>query len=428
MRRNGVRVAIIGAGYAGLAAAVALADEGIPVEVFEASRTLGGRARSVDIEGVRLDNGQHILLGAYRQTLALMDRVGADPAASLLRHPLCLEYPGRLRLVAPRLPAPLHLAAALFCARGLSPAEKFAALRFMQTLKACRYRLTEDLPVAELLRRHRQPEALCRYLWEPLCVAALNTPVAEASAQVFLNVLRDSLGAERAASDLLLPRADFSALLPEPAARYVEARGGRLERERRIHGLTRSDKGWRLDQQGSYSHVVIATAPYHARRLIEGWPELLPLAAQLDALDQEPIVTAYLQYPETVRLPFPMVGHAGDYLQWLFDRGALGGPAGLLAAVISARGRHQDLAPEILARRLHEEIASILPDLPEPRWHKVIVEKRATFSCRPKLKRPENLTSLPGLLLAGDYTAGDYPATLEGAVRSGQQAARLVLG
>lgn len=435
-------IAIIGAGYAGLAAAVALADAGLAVDLFEASRTLGGRARSVDIDGLRVDNGQHILLGAYRDTLALMERVDA-PTEGLARHPLRLDYPGRLSLAAPRLPAPLHLAAALARARGLSLGEKFAALRFMVSLRARRYRLGDDKStgadssVAELLRRHRQPATLCRYLWEPLCVAALNTPAHRASAQVFLNVLRDSLGADREASDLLLPRADFSALLPEPAARYLEARGTRIHRGRRIGRLSRTDAGWYLnerereDDHGPYRQVLLATAPSHARPLLPPLPELAPLAAMLDAFEYEPIATAYLQYPATVALPFPMVGSAGGHLQWLFDRGALDGPAGLLAAVISAQGRHQALAPDELAQALHREIAALLakslPGLPPPRWHKVIVEKRATFACRPNLQRPPNLTAVPGLLLAGDYTAGDYPATLEGAVRSGQTAARSML-
>lgn len=258
-------------------------------------------------------------------------------------------------------------------------------------------------------------------------MAALNTPAHQASAQVFLNVLRDSLGGQRAASDLLLPRHDFSALLPDPAARYLETKFARVHRGRRIQHLEQTPEGWRVDDEGPYDHVLVATAPYHARQLLAAEPELVPLVAQLDALGHEPIVTAYLQYPPSVTLPFPMVGNAGGHLQWLFDRGALGGPAGLLAAVISAQGRHQALSPEALTAQLHAEITTLLPGLPLPSWHKVITEKRATFACTPNLERPTNRTPLPGLFLAGDYTAGDYPATLEGAVRSGQQAAQHVL-
>ncbi|MDP1605326.1 MAG: FAD-dependent oxidoreductase, partial [Rhodocyclaceae bacterium] len=196
------RVAIIGAGYAGLAAAVELADADIKVDVFEASRTLGGRARTVELDGLSVDNGAHILVGAYRETLRLMQKVGAGGTA-LRREPLHLEFPGKVKISAPPhcipAPAPLHLAWALLTAQGLSFADKLAAIRFMRTQQARNFRLAADITAAELFSD--QPERVRRYLWEPLCLAALNTPVAIASAQVFLNVLRDSLAADRAASD-----------------------------------------------------------------------------------------------------------------------------------------------------------------------------------------------------------------------------------
>jgi uncharacterized protein with NAD-binding domain and iron-sulfur cluster len=123
-----------------------------------------------------------------------------------------------------------------------------------------------------------------------------------------------------------------------------------------------------------------------------------------------------------------MVGVASGHAQWLFDFGALRGHPGLVAAVLSGHGRHEALPPDDLAERIHGEIARIVPDLPPRRWHRVITEKRATFACVPGVPRPLTLTPLPGLLLAGDYVAGDYPATLEGAVRSGVAAARAALG
>ncbi|TRZ65645.1 MAG: FAD-dependent oxidoreductase, partial [Rhodocyclaceae bacterium] len=201
------KVAIIGAGYAGMAAATELATHGISVTVFESSRVLGGRARAIETTGTTVDNGQHILIGAYRESLRLMRQVGADPQRLLLRLPLTLAYPGQLRVATPRLPAPLHLALGLLGARGLSWSDKLAAIRFMRALKHQDFRLPDqrqDCSVSALLDTHRQPDRLRTYLWEPLCVAALNTPADAASAQVFLNVLRDSLAAERSASDLLL--------------------------------------------------------------------------------------------------------------------------------------------------------------------------------------------------------------------------------
>jgi hydroxysqualene dehydroxylase len=422
-----VSIAIVGAGYAGMAAAAELAAAGRQVTVFEASRTLGGRARAVELEGLTVDNGAHIFVGAYRETLRLMELVGAEPSRLLRRQPLHLEYPGELLIKAPRLPAPLHLAWALLGARGLSWAEKFAAIHFMQGLKRTKFRLPADIPAADYFRQTRQPERLVRYLWEPLCVAALNTPTERASMQVFANVLRDSLAAGRAASDFLLPQVDFSRLFPEPAATFVAARGGEVRRETRIVAIGRDAAGFRLDGHGPFDQLVIAVAPQHLEKLVAGLPEMAAIVGQVGGFAYEPIVSAYLAYPENVRLPFAMVGVAAGTAQWLFDRGQLYGQPGLISAVISAHGRHETLDHDALAAAIHAEVSQVVPGLPSPRWSRIITEKRATFACTPALSRPPTVTPLAGLYLAGDYVAGDYPATLEGTVRSGVAAARALL-
>jgi squalene-associated FAD-dependent desaturase len=405
-----VRIAVVGAGYAGLASAVELADAGCTVEVFEASRTLGGRARAIELDGMTVDNGAHILVGAYRETLRLMEKVGAGGTA-LKRQSLHLEYPGQVRIAAPKLPAPLHLGWALLTAQGLTFKEKLAALRFMRAQQQRGFRLPEDLSAADLLAAHCQPERVRRFLWEPLCLAALNTPVASASAQVFLNVLRDSLAADGAASDLLLPATDFSALFPEPAACFIEARSGKVHRSARIGTL---------EELKDFDHIVIAVAPYHLAALAPDIAERYPF-------DWQPIATCYLAYPGATLLPFPMIGLDGGHAQWVFDRGALCGQQGLIAAVISGTGPWQALGHDELAMSIHEQIAALLPDLRPPHKTWVIEEKRATFSCTPGLVRPPTATTLPNVWLAGDYVAGDYPATLEGAVRSGVVAAREIL-
>ena len=423
------RIAIIGAGYAGMAAATELAAKHIPVTVFEASRMPGGRARGVDSHGVRLDNGQHILIGAYSETLRLMRSVGLEPERLLARLPLTLCYPGGFRLKAGPLPAPLHLASALLFARGLTLGEKFAALRFMSSLKRSRYRLATDTSVSRLLADHGQPPRLCAFLWQPLCIAALNTPPETASAQVFCNVLKDSLGADRHASDLLLPRVDLGALFPEAAERFLHSEGGDVSYGTSIKNIAANGSGYLLrdagGEHGPYRQVIVAVAPYHLPPLLAGLPALEGLTKTIASLDWEPIVTCYLAYPGQTRLPQPMLGHADGYLQWLIDRGQLGGPAGLFAAVISAHGRHQELSNEQLSAQIHSEISTMVANLPAPLWSQVITEKRATFACLPGLTRPAAETALPGLLLAGDYIASDYPATLESAVRSGVHAARL---
>ena len=246
-------------------------------------------------------------------------------------------------------------------------------------------------------------------------------PADRASAQVLANVLRDSLGGKRAASDMLLPQVNLSALFPDPAAKFVAEHGGAIHRGHRVSSLRREDDGWRIDDAGPFAQVVLAVAPYHLAALV---PELAPRVAHFD---WEPIVTAYFSYPAAVRLPQPMLGVDAGLAQWLFDRGTLCGQHGLIAAVISARGRHLDLPPAELERGIHAEIARIVPGLPQPLRVQTITEKRATFACVPDLQRPQARTEMPGLWLAGDYVAGDYPATLEGAVRSGIAAARAVL-
>ena len=421
------RVAIIGAGWAGMAAAVTLADRRVPVHVFEASRHLGGRARRVSIDGIDLDNGQHILIGAYRETLKLMRRVGADPAKLLLRQPLELRFVDGFHLRAPRLPYPFNLLVALLGARGLSFGQGLSAMRFMARMQSCGFRVAPDCSVAALLDVHGQSDALRRYLWEPLCVSALNTPPAAASAQVFANVLRDGLTGASENSDLLLPCADLSRLFPEPAAAFVADRGGTLELGAAVHRIARDGGGFRLDdRQQRFAQVIVACAPQHAAPLLAGFPEMNAEKRLIESLQYEPITTCYLQYPDTVRLPAPMLGLTGPLTQWVFDRGQLSGQRGLLAAVLSASGNHEELPQQILAQRIQNELKAVIRDLPEPRWSQVIAEKRATFSCRPALERPSNATAVTGLCLAGDYTASDYPGTLEAAVRSGIAAAALI--
>jgi squalene-associated FAD-dependent desaturase len=417
-----VTIAVIGAGYAGMAAAVELAVAGQQVEIFEASRVLGGRARAAKIEGFTVDNGQHILIGAYTETLRLMRTVGADPGVLLKRTPLRFEFPGEFVMTAPHLPAPLHTAFALLLARGLNWREKWAAIRLMQSLQATKFRIEPDITVTEWLNRNKTPSRQRRLLWEPLCIAALNTPADRASAQVLATVLRDSLAGTREASDMLLPQANLSALFPEPAAQFITQRGGAVHPGHRVNSLRREGDAWWIDNAGPFVQIILAVAPYHLASLVPA------LVVQVAHFDWEPIVTSYFSYPITVRLPQPMLGVDAGLAQWLFDRGALCGQHGLIAAVISARGRHTDLPTAELERGIQEEIARIVPNLPAPLAVQTINEKRATFACVPNLQRPMAQTALPGLWLAGDYVAGDYPATLEGAVRSGVAAARKLLG
>lgn len=416
------QVAVIGAGYAGIAAAIGLAERNIAATVFESARVLGGRARKIEYQDVTLDNGQHILSGAYTELLRLMALVGVS-AGAYERLPLNLtiapDFSPKLSIKAPRLPAPFHLAFALLTAKGLKLSERMEASRFMQALKENNFRVDAQHTVERLLHAHQQSANLTRLLWQPLTVSALNTPIETASAQVFANVLRDTLAARREASDLVLPKTDLSQLFPEPAARWLAARGSQIRVGARVTGVLRNEHGFRVDNE-NFDSVIVAVGPHQLEKL--ALPAAIPARFQY-----EPIYTIYLKYPQRVPLPQAMIGLTDSTTQWFFDREKLSAHNGVVAAVISASGAHEALDQVALARRVHDELVTTVGPLPAPIWHKVVAEKFATFACTPTAQnsgRPTTNTAVPGLFLAGDYVACDYPATLEAAVRNGIAAAK----
>ena len=292
------------------------------------------------------------------------------------------------------------------------------------------FSLVEDTSVSALLERYHQGGKITRVLWGPMCTAALNTPPEIASAQVFLNVLRDSLSGQRRHSDFILPRCDLSKFFPDSAAVYIEARGGEVCIATAITSIERVNQSFLVASKGkklAFSHVVCAVAPHQLGRLITQFPPLDSVRRMVSSFAYQPIYTIYLQYPAFVRLDKPLLGLIDGLAQWVFDRGQTHGNPGLLAVVISAAGAHQSLTQGALAAQIHNELKCVWAHLPSFLWCKVIAEKRATFSCTVGLPRPSQLTPLSGFYLAGDYTAGDYPATLEAAVQSGIKCATAIL-
>lgn len=428
--RTTARIALIGGGWAGLACAVTLAAAGRTVVVYESARQAGGRARSVNWNGLYIDNGQHLMVGAYRETLALIRLLGMQDG--LEQRPLDLRLPG-FRLNLPRLPAPLHLAVGLLSAHGLDWREKRAAAVFMQRLKRIHFRLPHDMPVSTLLAD--QPAGLVAKLWAPLCVAALNTPLPQASAQVFCNVLRDSLMGPRAASDLIFNRRDLGQLLADAAQRFLADRHCPVHFSSRIHAIRHERGGFVLDAATKTSRsiaagspfpsVVIATHPAQVSALLADLPELAPLRDTLAGFSWQPILTLWLRFARPPVFPLPMLGLGPGQAPWAFERNDIA--PGVASIVESAEGPHLYLSPEDLCTHYLQKLAAALGPLPPLLDWKLITEKRATFTCTPDMARPDNLTPLPGLYLAGDYTHGPYPATLEGAVASGVKCARLIL-
>ena len=367
---------------------------------------------------VALDNGQHILIGAYSETLGLMSDLGVDEASSFLRLPLTMLFPDGNGLTLPDWPAPLDAVAGILSARGWPLADKLSLLKVALGWRLCGFACPPGQSVSDLCSG--LAPGVMTALIEPLCVSALNTPPERASGQVFLRIMRDALFAQSGGSNLLLPRVDLSALLPEAALAWVDAHGGVTRLGVRVQALVPAGPGWAIDGE-LFDRVLLACPPNEAARLVQG----SGIAAgvwhgQARGLPYEALTTVYLS-DANAHLAQPMLAlrsSAAEPAQFAFDRAQLGGPAGLLAFVISAsNGDSATLTAQVLAQAARQlRLADLQPV-------QTIVEKRATFSCTPGLQRPQ-MEIAGGLLACGDYVAGPYPATLEGAVRSGLNAAR----
>lgn len=409
------RVAIVGAGWAGLAAAVACVEHGHAVTVFEAARTPGGRARTVPVtlpDGgtALLDNGQHILIGAYVETLKLMEKVGVRPAQALLRLPLVLRDAQGNGLALPSWPAPLDAAAGILRARGWTAADKLSLLRAAALWQFAGFRCGPSQSVTDLTRgvTRRVREQLI----EPLCVAALNTPAERSSGEVFLRVLRDSLFGRGhggwGGSNLLLPRQDLGELFPHAAQAWLARRGAHVRPGERVQVLRPAGATWEVDGE-AFDAVVLAAPSAEAARLVAAsGVAAADWLRDAQGLGFEAIATVYVTGGP--RLALPMLALRSPPAQFVFDRSQLGGPEGLLAFVVSASAADK----EAMERDVLAQAAGLGWTV---RPLRTIVEKRATFACVPGLRRPAAAIA-PGLWACGDYVQGPYPATLEGAVRS----------
>ncbi|MCK9216280.1 MAG: hydroxysqualene dehydroxylase HpnE [Rhodoferax sp.] len=440
-----MKVAIIGAGWAGLAAAVTATQAGHSATVLEATHAYGGRARALkslqnctlpDGTPVTLDNGQHILIGAYTDTLRLMRQVGVNPDDALLSLPMALQFPDGQGLRFKSWPTPLDALGGILGARGWSFSDKASLLRAALGWQRKGFSCAASLSVADLccgLTAKVNAELI-----DPLCVSALNTPASRASAEVFLRVLRDALFGVQGGSRLLLPRVDLSALFPDAAVAWLQQNGAQVRPGHRVQSLQmqrevqedRQSKlragGWQLDGE-PFDAVILATSASNAAIALMNSAsiatesvaiQIQQWAALCQTLRFEAIATVYVWAAEA-RLAQPMLtlrSRSQHPAQFVFDRGQLGGPAGLLAFVVSAaEGDRATLETQVLAQA-QAQLGMTLHLL------QTVVEKRATFACTPALQRPPARIA-PGLLACGDYVDGPYPASLEGAVRSGMATA-----
>ncbi|MEP7206869.1 MAG: hydroxysqualene dehydroxylase HpnE [Casimicrobiaceae bacterium] len=428
-------VAVVGAGWAGCAAAVQMAARGVAVTLYEHAPMLGGRARTIAVDGLHLDNGQHLLVGAYHHTLAALERVhGQDRAAALLqRIPLTIAPWGSLAqsmpaFAAARWPAPWHLASAVLLARGLAWGERLALLRHFRGLQATNF----ERPDAETVEAcfARVPRRSYAALWAPLCVAALNTPPSRASARIFGNVLRAALAGSAGDSEFILPREHLGALLPEPAGAFVTRHGGTVRVSTRVRAILDDATAITVAADGDaqrFDAVVLAAGPHQVRGVDvhDASGAWFRVQTQIAAFQYESINTVYLGYPQaTMATPLARLDDTPG--QWLFDRGLIeyrGELLRLLALVVSANGPHDALAQDSLVAAADAQLRRLDPTLPARRYGRVIAERRATYACTPGLERPAAGGITARLHLAGDYTHLHFPATLEAAVVSGTTAA-----
>ena len=418
---------IIGGGWSGLAAAVTLTQQGHTVHLIESAKQLGGRARNVSWQNHIVDNGQHLMIGAYDRMLAIMELVGITPTQAFNRYTMDISihdtHYSPLNLSANSyLPWPFSLAWNLIKSTGLRGL--FSVTRLQSSIPKTLH--SDDISVSEWLLLTKQPARLIKQLWEPLCLATLNTPIDHASAHLLANVLQDSLGKGQAAADLLIPRLALAELFPHVAAEYIQQHGGTISLQTRAKQVIVEQNKITgvITQDGRYlavDNIIVATSPSQSA-------DLLANHITINKPTEYPICTVYLHYSSNTRLSKPMLGMTGTISQWIFDRSEQ--TPGLMAVVISAPGKHETMTNEQLVQHVCQEVHQLFPELPEAANDSLVIrEKRATFACTVNIEtqRPKSQTDIEGLWLAGDYINNDYPATLEGAIRNGENCAQHLL-
>jgi hydroxysqualene dehydroxylase len=420
-------VVIVGGGLSGLAAAVHLAGAGIPVHLLEQRATLGGRARSyVDATtGVEVDNGQHLLIAGYAQTLAFLERMGTRHLVDVQPAPaLPFHHPERgfVELRVPLLPSPMHLACGILRTGLLSPAHRLSLLRGGVALWLGSAAKTDELTIAEWLDRHHQPAEVRRCFWDPLAVAIMNETPDRASARLFCDALRQAFLRHPQDAALVFPRAGLSCLFAEPAAAFITQHGGRVQCGADVNRFTIRDGAVTeaVLKDGTVipcAVAILAVPPMHARDLVSD--AVVPGLSGFASGPVSPIIGIHL-WMNTAFMPGEAVGVIGKRIQWVFRHERH------VSLVISAAHEFVGMGNNELVTLAMEDLRSVFgSEVGGPDHAVVIREKQATFSATPEnnRKRPGPDTGIRNLFLAGDWTATGLPATIEGAILSGNRAA-----
>jgi len=430
---------VIGGGCAGFAAATALVEGGARVLVVEARPGLGGRATAFTdpATGERVDNGQHILMGCYTETLALLDRIGAGDRVRWqtgLKLSMIDRRGHQSVLALPALPSPMHFLAGVLAWDALSWPERFSVLKIGSLIKEAKSgHLANGTreTVRQWLLRNGQAPRLCELFWEPLALAALNQSIDQAEASNFMRVLVRVLGPDPAAAALVLPAVPLDEMYAEPARAWLVRRGSevRVNAPAKIVIDGQRVRGVRVRDEVIEAPLVISTVPWHSfHALFDEVPAgLEQTVANATALASLPIVTVNLWFDSAV-MQEPLVGLPGRNFQWIFDRRAIvGGDASHLSMISSGAEAIVSQTNEALTALALSEVRDALPAARSATLRKSLAvrEKRSTFSLAPDAPpRPGTRTSVEGFLLAGDWIETGLPATIESAVMSGHMAAK----
>ena len=438
---------VVGAGFAGLSAATALAEQGARVLVLEARPTLGGRATAFTdpATGERVDNGQHVLFGCYDETFRFLRRIGAE-ANLRLQSRLAVDIIDRegrwSRLACPALPSPFHLLVGVMSWSALGWRDRLAVLRMRSAIRGPGSSPSpgESETVRQWLLRYGQTPRLTEVLWEPLAVAALNQSIDSAAAASFLSVLERMFNGGPRGAALALPLKPLDELYAHPAREYIEQRGGTVQTnavarvecpgDASVAGSPGSGLRVRVRDESMTAAAVICAVPWHA--LSDVFPDrpavLRPVLEAAAHTEASPIVTVNLWFDRVVT-ERTLVGLPGRTLQWVFDKRAVFGEQASHLSLVSSG------AEDVVSRSNEELIALAVKEvcdaIPAARFAAlvrgvVVREKRASFSVAPgQPPRPTTRTGVPGLFLAGDWIDTGLPATIEGAVVSGHIAASL---
>ena len=433
-------VVIAGGGWSGLATACFLAEQNIPVTLVESAKQLGGRARKSTSRTQVLDNGQHLMMGAYTELLKLLQQIDVNESDVFLRTPQHLKLfnakylHNLIDLKLPAIRKPFNLLLGLLFCKGLSIKEKFTILYRFDKLLKTPVEQDKDCSVTEWLATADLPSKYVIFL-NALCLAAMNTSAGSASAYSFQHVLNETFNGPQGSTDLLIPAVNLDNVFPTPASVYLQNKQTSILASTKAtaikHHETTATHLVCDDQELEASAIVLATPAHISSKLLKPLDDCNELCHHLDQFRYESITTVYLRYNDQCHIPENMIGLTNSLSEWVFDRSVADQP-GMIAVVISCSDKHSEIDNKDICLTIRNELAVVFPDWPKPTASWVIREKRATFLCTPEANkhRPDPKTPIENLFLSGDYLATDelfLPATLETCIRNAKACAEEVV-